>query len=182
MLASLLSGLFGAVLGFLGSGYSQWREKRERQRGAGRALLAEMLTNADRAASLSATLQPVSFADAVWLNEIATISQLLPWNDLNKIIDAYDAASRLSSDIREGSRFLDLLRSPDPSAHSVCLDRAEAFLHAVESLRALKGLLKVAERSALNGRLKALRSQILGSRQLQRGEVFGGKLWPDAPR
>src|SRR5713226_8983098 len=45
MLASLLSGLAGAILGFFGSLYIQGRSAKETRRAAGRALLAELVGN-----------------------------------------------------------------------------------------------------------------------------------------
>ena len=58
LLNSVISVLIGAVLGYFATVRLHKKERVDLQKGAGRALLAEMFTNADRALSLSGTNKP----------------------------------------------------------------------------------------------------------------------------
>jgi hypothetical protein len=89
-------------------------------------------------------LQPQPFSDTIWFSQIAVISGLLDWKDLSKIVEAYDAGSRRSADLRD-PKFLAALEKGDPRAHCICLDLAEAFLDTIELMRGQKGLLNAAD-------------------------------------
>jgi hypothetical protein len=152
------------MLGYFAAVRLHKKDKGELQKGAGRALLAEMLTNADRALSLGGTHQPERLSDTVWFSQSAVISGLLPWNRLAKVVEAYDAGARLSSSVHNEG-FIQFLKKDDRRAHSICLDVAGAFLNAVELIRDQKGILDEGELSDLDKRLKQLRDQEISSRK-----------------
>lgn len=165
--APFVGTVLGALLGYLAAGRLHKHDRIELEKGAARALLAEMLTNADRAISLSGTIQPVGFSDSVWVSQSPIISRLLAWKDLKKVVEAYDAGSRLSGEsLRRDSMFLRALEKDEPNAHRVCLGVAEAFLNAIELLCGRKGLLNAAELSDLDNRLKQLRGDAASAREL----------------
>ena len=167
LLNSVISVLIGAVLGYFATVRLHKKERVDLQKGAGRALLAEMFTNADRALSLSGTNQPVGFSDTVWFSQSPVISRLLCWKDLAKVVEAYDAGSRLSSDsLSRDSDLLKGLQKNEPIAHRVCVGIAEAFLEAIELLRGQKGLLNADELSDVDARLRRLRDQAKSTREL----------------
>jgi hypothetical protein len=158
-----VSNIISAALGYFTAVLLHRRDKVGLQKGAGRALLAEIFTNADRALSLSGTHQPEPFSDIVWSNEIAVISGLLRWKDLAEIVQTYDAGERLADDMRD-PRFLDRLARDDPRAQGMCLDLADGFLAAIDILRAQQGLLNRAEFSHVDSRLTKLRDRATAAR------------------
>jgi hypothetical protein len=91
LLASLLSGLAGAILGFFGSLYAQRRSAKATQKGAGRALLAEIIGNYE---SLRASERPPEgYSRGVWDAQLPLIAQLLAWNELRLIATPYALAA-----------------------------------------------------------------------------------------
>ena len=156
--SNLSSGLLGAVVGFLGSVFLNWKAERSMRKGAGRAVLMEMLTGADLAVSLLGTAQPHRFPDALWLSQAPHVALALKWQDLDKLVQAYDASSRLSDCVRDGD-FVSRVQQEDRKAVNICLDVAQAFLNAIDALRAI-GLLTRAERESFNKRFEQLRGQV----------------------
>ena len=107
---SLTSGLIGAVLGFVGALLITWWNNRSRRKAAGRALIAEMFINADRALSAESTDVTHEFFDFVWREQLPLISQLIRWADLKKVVTAYDSSARMfenAHEILERHRFID---------------------------------------------------------------------------
>jgi hypothetical protein len=158
LVAPGLSTVFDAIVGYVSAILLHKRDKRELQKGADRALMAEMFTNADRVLSASGTHQPQHLSDTVWVSEIAVVSGFLSWEDLTPFVDAYDAASRFSDDIRD-PKFLQALEKDNPVAHRMCLDFAEGILRAIEVLRHQRSLLTAAELSDVDDRLKKIRER-----------------------
>jgi hypothetical protein len=97
----LLSGFFGAILAvilsYFGALQLQRREQRSRQRGAGRALVAELETNRRAVEKLARDLSPakalsdsaVSYSDGVWREQLPLVAQLLDWNQLQMAARGY---------------------------------------------------------------------------------------------
>ena len=131
LLLNLTSGLIGAVLGVIGAVcIERWKE-RQRRMGAGRAVLAELLTNAARALRFKTTGILHSFSDTTWHSQLPLVAQLLPWPDLQKLVLAYDSALRLF----ENSRALSQEKLFDQKYRNNFLGLAKEFRQAIEVLR-----------------------------------------------
>jgi hypothetical protein len=100
-IGNLLSGFVGAVVGVIGLLYVQHRTQAEARRAAGRAVLAEMFTNADRALSAKSTLVLHEFTDFAWQQQMPLVAQLLNWVDLKTLVNTYDSAARAFENARE---------------------------------------------------------------------------------
>lgn len=156
--SGLLGAVIGSIVGFLGSVFLNWKAERSMRKGAGRAVLMEMLTGADLAVSLLRTAQPHRFPDALWLSQAAHVALALKWQDLDKLVQAYDASSRLSDYVRDGD-FVSSVQQEDRKAVNICLGVAQAFLNAIDALLAID-LLTRAELESFAKRLAQLRGQL----------------------
>lgn len=94
LVGAVIGGAIGAALGFLGAFYIYRLTAKDAQRAAGRAVLAEMSTNAERALSAESTRVLHEFWDAAWRSQLPLVSQLLDWPDLKKLVSAYDSGAR----------------------------------------------------------------------------------------
>jgi hypothetical protein len=101
IVANLLSGFVGAVVGVIGLLYVQRVAQSAARRAAGRAVLAEMFTNADRALSARSTLVLHEFTDFAWQQQMPLVAQLLNWNDLKILVNTYDSAARAFENARD---------------------------------------------------------------------------------
>jgi hypothetical protein len=99
--ANLLSGFVGSVVGIVGLLYVQHLAQAEARRAAGRAVLAEMFTNADRALSARSTLVLHEFTDFAWQQQMPLVAQLLSWKDLKTLVNTYDSAARAFENARD---------------------------------------------------------------------------------
>src|SRR5215469_12666270 len=86
-IATLVASLVGALCGFFGSVFAQKREHNDARRAAGRAVLAEMFTNADRALSAESTLVLQEFTDFAWRQQLPLVAHLLNWEDLKTLVN-----------------------------------------------------------------------------------------------
>lgn len=93
-LVTLLAALAGALIGFFGSLMLQTQAAKREQRAAGRAVLAEMFTNLDRALGAESTRVIHQFLDAAWREQLPLVAKLLKWKELKKILSAYDSGDR----------------------------------------------------------------------------------------
>jgi hypothetical protein len=100
-IGNLLSGFVGAVVGVIGLLYVQQRAQAEARRAAGRAVLAEMFTNADRALSAKSTLVLHEFTDFACQQQMPLVAHLLNWEDLKTLVNTYDSAARAFENARE---------------------------------------------------------------------------------
>jgi len=107
LLGSVIGGLIGAIVGFLGSRRLQRDTEETQRKAAGRAVLAEMFTNADRALSAESTRVLHEFLDAAWRAQLPLVAQSLTWPNLKKVVSAYDAAARAFENAKDETRKLD---------------------------------------------------------------------------
>lgn len=105
--SGLLGAAIGAVLGFLDSVFLNWWNDRQGRKAAGRAVLAEMFANLDRALSAESTRVLHEFLDSAWHTQLPLAAQLLKWPDLKKLVSAYDSASRGYENAKDEIRKLD---------------------------------------------------------------------------
>jgi hypothetical protein len=73
----------------------------EERKAAGRAVLAEMFTNADRALSAKSTFVLHEFTDFAWQQQLPLVAQLLSWKDLKTLVNTYDSAARAFENARD---------------------------------------------------------------------------------
>jgi hypothetical protein len=106
LLGAVIGGVIGAALGFLGALCIYRRTAKDVQRAAGRALLAEMSTNAERALSAESTRVLHEFWDVAWRSQLPLVSQLLHWPDLKKLVSAYDSGARGYENARDALALL----------------------------------------------------------------------------
>lgn len=124
------SGLLGALIGFTGSVVLYLWDRRARRRGAGRAVLAEMMANARWALNLKGQGLSEGFGDQAWASQLPLIAQFVPWLDLQKLVRAYDSAGRLSKQTAS----LELKDRLNPNWNEVALGLAKEFSEAIEGL------------------------------------------------
>jgi hypothetical protein len=182
-IATALSTLFGAIVGYVSAILLHKRDTRELQRGAGRALMAEMFTNADHVLSTSvsarwaeasrAALQPT--LQSLSLQPPSVTLQLQPplvtlhpprrlsdtvWVSEIGVISGflYWKDLTLLVDAYDASRFSGDI--DNPLVHSMCLECVEGILQAIEVLRRQSGLLNAAELSDVDDRLKKTRERV----------------------
>lgn len=89
-----MGAVIGALAGFVGSVFLNWRIARQTRRAAARAVLAEMFTNAERALGAESTLVIHEFFDTAWRTQLPLVAALLRWSDLKTLVRAYDGAAR----------------------------------------------------------------------------------------
>jgi hypothetical protein len=94
LVGAVIGGIIGALVGFFGAFYIYRRTAKDAERAAGRAVLAEMSTNAERALSAESTRELHKFWDTAWRSQLPLVSQLLQWPDLKKLVSAYDSGAR----------------------------------------------------------------------------------------
>jgi hypothetical protein len=107
LLSAAFGGIVGAYVGYRGALRAQAVEDKMRNRMAGRAVLAEMLVNVERARSAESTRVLHQFLDSTWRGQLPLVAQLLRWPDLKKLIDVYDAADRAFDNAKDGIQKLD---------------------------------------------------------------------------
>ncbi len=99
LLVNLVSGLVGAVIGALWAWCLQAKDQRDRQEGAGRALLAEMQGNFK---SLNdAPRYPKDYfpySSTVWSSQSPLVAQLLDWQSLEMVAAPYRYAPTALAD------------------------------------------------------------------------------------
>ena len=98
---NLLSGFVGAIVGVVGLLYVQRDAQAKARRAAGRAVLAEMFTNADRALSASSSLVLHEFTDFAWQQQMPLVAHLLSWQELKILVNTYDSAARAFENARD---------------------------------------------------------------------------------
>jgi hypothetical protein len=156
-------GLIGVGSGFLGSLYLQRRTDREARRAAGRAVLAEMFANVDRALSAESSLVLHQFSDLVWQQQLPLVAHLLGWNDLRTLVNTYDSASRAFENAKERIG-VDESQRMGGSANELgkvmfgFRDIAKEWLTAIRVLQGV--VLSKAERSALEEDIVKLESRL----------------------
>lgn len=127
---NLSSGLLGAFIGFAGSVVLYLWDRRARQKGAGRAVLAEMMANARWALNLKGQGLSDGFSDQAWASQLPLIAQFVRWPDLEKLTQAYDSAARLSKQ----TAGLELKDRLNPDWNETALGLAKEFRDAIEGL------------------------------------------------
>jgi hypothetical protein len=124
---NLSSGLLGALIGFAGSLVLYLWDRRARQKGAGRAVLAEAMANARWALNLKGQGLSAGFSDQTWASQLPLIAQFVRWPELEKLVQAYDSAARLSK--QTGS--LELKDRLNPGWNEIALGLAKEFRDAI---------------------------------------------------
>jgi hypothetical protein len=107
LLGAVIGSAVGAIIGFFASSSLQRRTEANLQKGAGRAVLAEMFTNADRAIGAESTGRVHAFFDEAWRGQLSLVVQRLNWPNLRKLISAYDSAARAYDNAIEEIQKLD---------------------------------------------------------------------------
>ena len=99
LVINLLSGLVGVVIGAFWTSHLQEKDRRARQAGAGRALLAEIQSNF-RSLNDSPRYPRDHFpyACSVWPSQAPLVAQLLDWDSLEKVEAAYRYAPTALAD------------------------------------------------------------------------------------
>src|SRR5258706_273274 len=103
--SDLLSGIIGVLLGtviggaiaYLGSARLQHRADKDKRNGAGRAVLAELVTNAASLAIYRRNVGEHALSDVVWRTQLPLVAQLLPMEHLDTIIVSYWELSRVQA-------------------------------------------------------------------------------------
>ena len=154
MLANLLSGLIGAIIGFLALIWGQWHQESRRKIGAGRAVLAELVMNAERAIDAQATTVHHDLMDLAWRSQLPLLSLRLKWNETRLMVSTYDGAVRLNEMVRN-------LKDEDirkPRVRENFLEMAADFLRTSEML--FGKVLRGSDRCEFRGQLEKLRQRI----------------------
>ena len=164
-LAVVVSALLGAAIGGLFSLGLYLRAQSEARRAAGRAVLAEMFTNADRALSAKTTLVLHEFTDFAWQQQLPLLAHLLNWDDLKTLVNTYDSAARAFENardvIRQGER-----ESEDPPRSDRDFGRISSWFQDIarEWITAMRILQRVvlnkAEWAQLDEDIKKLETRI----------------------
>ncbi len=100
-LITLLVGVIGALLGAFGALLVQKSAQAEARQAAGRAVLAEMFTNADRALSAKSSLVLHEFTAFAWQQQLSLVAQSLNWEQLKILVNTYDSAARAFENAKE---------------------------------------------------------------------------------
>ena len=163
-IATLFATAGGAICGFFGAVYAQRRERNDAKRAAGRAVLAEMFTNADRALSARSTLVLHEFTDFAWRQQLPLVADLVSWEDLKTLVNTYDSAMRAFENAKE------VIRRRSDSATSETyepnLGRMASWFHDVAeewvaAMRVLqKAVLDRQERQRLEGDIERLEKRL----------------------
>lgn len=151
-IATLIATLAGAVFGFSGSVYAQRRERADARRAAGRAVLAEMFTNADRALSARSTMVLHEFTDFAWRQQLPLVADLVSWEELKTLVNTYDSAMRAFENAKE----IVSRRSDPGAAENSNLGRMSSWFHdvAAEWVAAMRILQKTVLDRAESERLE----------------------------
>ena len=100
LVINLLSGLVGVVIGAFWTSHLQEKDRRARQAGAGRALLAEIQSNFrslnDSPRYPRYPRDHFLYACSVWPSQAPLVAQLLDWESLEKVEAAYRYAPTAS--------------------------------------------------------------------------------------
>ena len=140
--SNLSSGLLGALIGFAGSIALYLSDRRARRKGAGRAVLAEMMANARWALNLKGQGLSDGFGAQAWTTQMPLIAEFVRWQDLEKLVRAYDSAWRLSKQ----TAGLEIGPRLDPRWNGPALGLAREFRQGVECLRSR--VLRLCDRAA----------------------------------
>ncbi len=165
IVSNLLSGFLGAVVGVIGLRSVQRRAQAEARRAAGRAVLAEMFTNADRALSARSTLVLHEFTDFAWQQQMPMVAHLLTWHDLKILVNTYDSAARAFENAKDvmnqGEREASTAVSEDREFGRITswfTDVANEWIAAMRILRST--VLDRTEQRQLDEDIKRLEGQI----------------------
>ncbi len=164
--SGFLGALIGAIGGFLGSLAVQRRAQKEARIAAGRAVLAEMFANADRALSAKSTFILHEFTDFAWREQLPLVAHLLDWNELRTLVNTYDSAARAFENAK------DVLQSEEKESPEIAneeqnltrvglwfLDIAKEWIAAMRILQA--AVLDVSERTQLERDIENLEKRIV---------------------
>ena len=161
---TLVGTVCGAIFGFLGSVYAQRSERNDLKRAAGRAVLAEMFTNADRALSAKSTLVLHEFTDFAWRQQLPLVADLVSWDDLKTLVNTYDSAMRAFENAKEVVRRRSELDAPE--TYEPNLGRMVSWFHDVAAewvaaMRVLqKNVLDKQERKRLEADIKKIEERL----------------------
>lgn len=86
--SGLIGAAIGAMIGFLGSVLLSWLAERSKQRAAGRALLAEIVSNLE-ALKYPSEHRPAGYSQTVWETQLPLVAALLHWNELQTVAEPY---------------------------------------------------------------------------------------------
>jgi hypothetical protein len=147
ILIGLLGGLGGAAIGVFGSLHIQRRSELQARRAAGRAVLAEMFTNADRALSAETTLVLHDFSDLAWQQQLPLLAHLLNWGDLKTLVNTYDSAARAFENAKDAMRIEEKSSSQasDPEIARVISWFREVAKEWIAAMRILQSVVLNAE-------------------------------------
>jgi hypothetical protein len=163
-IATLMGTAVGAFLAFFGTVYAQRSERNAARRAAGRAVLAEMFTNADRALSAESTLVLHEFTDFAWRQQLPLVADLISWEDLKVLVNTYDSATRAFENAKEVVR--NRSGRDDAEAYEPNFGRMASWFHdvAAEWVAAMRVLQKTVldrnERQKLDEDIKKLEQRL----------------------
>ncbi len=130
LVSAVIGSLIGSIAGFFGSRHLQKQSEENQRRGAGRAVLTEMLANATWAVRMKGQGLSDGFRDMAWRSQIHLVAELVVWPELQKIVGAYDSASSISDNLRA----LPFEQRLDPRWNDPALGLAKEFREALEVL------------------------------------------------
>jgi hypothetical protein len=88
LIGAAIGAVIGSVLGFLGSVLLNWLGERSKRKGAGRALLAEMVSNMT-ALNYVGDHGPAGYSQNVWETQLPLVAALLDWKELQIVAEPY---------------------------------------------------------------------------------------------
>jgi hypothetical protein len=138
---NLLSAVVGALVGSVATFFwvrhlqeqtqkNQKQTENNQRRAAGRAVLAEMMTNANSAVRMKGQGLNKAIPDVAWQSELHLIAQLVPLPSLRKIGRAYDSARSIYESIAS----LTIQQRLDPKWNVAAVMLATEFRDAIEVL------------------------------------------------
>jgi hypothetical protein len=88
LLGAIAGGLLGSLVSYFGAFWLQRNDDREKQRAAGRALLAEIVKNYESLKYVG-DHKPAGYSEQVWQSQLPLIAQSLTWRELRIIAEPY---------------------------------------------------------------------------------------------
>lgn len=94
--SGLLGAVIGSIAGFLGSVFLNWKAEGNNRKGAGRAVLAEVVMNREAFKQVvTPAVQAPPFSQTVIKDQLPLVGKLLGWEDLLTLLTPYISAAKL---------------------------------------------------------------------------------------